>query len=592
MKEQKFKCGGKSGIVIGLCLIFLWTGLPSGEESPGPRRVEMRLMQCVEAALQNNREILIERMNVRNADGQVVKAWSDFDPYVTSDASLNDVRQPTGSALSGASVSDQQNLQVNLGLGARVPTGGLLSLQFQNKRTESNSTFQELNPMYSTALVFGVTHPLLRNSGIKTNLYRVHVAKNNKAVSQLALENTVMQTISRVEDAYWQLVLAEENLEVQRLSLQLADEVLEMTRSQVKKGVLPPVAMLQAEAGRSSREESVIIAENAVDTAQRSLQTVINVDASQGTIIIAPADRPAPVQNTPDLEKIIQEAIKNNYQLRQMDYQLRSAGLAKHVNHNLKMPKLDLVASVGTIGLAGDAGNPSTTAFYTGRVIPDPTGASVGLLEFATTTSPANPYNGSYYDSLHSMVSGDYYTWSIGLQFQYPLGNRSARADYSQAMIEEQKLMLQLENTRKLVEMAIRNLAGELLTDIKRVKASQNAQELSLKNMEAEKKKFQLGMNTNRDVLEVQQSYSLALSSQKQALIDYNRILGKLERARMGYLDVSGATAAALPAVTSSITAPTGGMGGYVPGNTAISPAITTPATNNLNLPAGVTLPF
>lgn len=544
-----------------LCVVF-FLGRSYGEEQVQPRVIEMKLSQCVEAALRNNREIIIERMNVSAAGEEVTQAWADFDPFITADGGVNHFRRPSGSQLLGATVSEQETIQANIGIGARVVTGGVIKIDFQNERAESNSYFQELNPQYSTALVFSITQPILRNGGVKTNLYRVRLAQNNRAVSEIGLQSVILQTVGRVEEAYWGLVLALENLDVARTSLRLADEILQLTQAQVKNGILPPVTTLQAEAAKASREEAVIIAENAVETAQRNLQNVLNIRESAQRIVIVPIDRPSEPAAIGEMDKILDEALQNNFQLKQLELQLKNAGLAVRVGRNQILPRLDLVASFGLVGLSGNATDPITQLMQTGRVLPDPSGTSLGILETYAYTPPPNPFNGDYPDALDAMTSGDYYTWSVGIQFHYPIGNRSARASYSRAVIEEQKLLLQYESARRLVELAVKNLEGEYLTAVKRVEATKIAVELSRRNMEAEKKKFSVGLSTNRDVLETQEAFARAMGADIQARIDCNLAWGKLERARIGYLEIGGLsvpTSMSLPsaAVVSPSAVPT-----------------------------------
>jgi len=535
-----------SMIAILAVLIFSPVLGASGDELP------LRLVQCIEAALANNRDIIIERMNLRQARGEVTRAWSTFDPYVVAESGFTHTEQPAGTQLLGADVSEQESVTCNVGLEALVPTGGMLRLDFQNERTESNSYFQDLNPQYSTALAFTVTHPLLQGAGKRPNLYRVKVAKNNLAASKIALKEVILQTVSNVEDAYWNLVLAGENLRVSRLSRQLAGELLHMTKTQVRTGILPPVATLQAEASAASREEAVLVAENTIQTARRELLRVMNaLDGKIGSATLVPMDRPVPVKSLPDFDKIRKEALRNSFQLRSFEYQIHNALLARKVARNALLPRLDLLGSVGIVGLAGNAGDPATRVMPTGRIIPDPTGSSIGITETVTITDPPNSFDGNYGDALGSMFADGYVAWSVGLQVRYPLGNRMARSDYSRALLEEKKALLQIEKAHDLVKVFIENLIGDLETAVKRVEVTAKSAELAKKNMKAEEKKFKVGISTNRDVLEAQEAYAKALIAAVQALIDYNKSRGRIERARMGYIDVSGATVSMAGSQTS-----------------------------------------
>lgn len=516
--------------------------------------LKLRLTQCIEAALANNRDIMIERMNVMEANGEIERAWSIFDPVATAQTSFSHAEQPSASSLYGSSANEQESVIWNMGVQAMVPTGAVLNLDFQNQRTETNSALQQLNPQFQTSLVFSIAQPLLQGFGFVPSLYRVKLAKNNFVVSEIELQNVVLSTVSKVENAYWNLVLAIENLKVAKLSKQLAGDILKMTQAQVKLGVLAPVATLQAETAVAGREESVILAENSVNLAQRELLRVMNAYNDGKPVKIIPLDLPAGIQEAPDYDKVRSESIANNFQLRQLDYQSKTVTLTRRVARNAMLPQLNILGSVGVVGIAGDAGDPATQVVQTGRVIPDPTGTSIGILETTTLTSPPSPYDGTYLDAVEDMINRDFTSWSVGMQFRYPLGNRAARRDYSRAIIEEKKTAFQIENLRELIITLIENMIGNMQTAVKRVEASTKSVEVANKNMEAEVKKFKVGISTNRDVLETQQTYSLMLMSKIQALIDYNKIRGSLERAKMGYLEISVSTSISSSASSASTT--------------------------------------
>lgn len=541
----------KPGKYLRLLLVtsYVFLALPgpryaTGQEIEEPkipkREMRMSLMECIETSLKNNTDIIVERLNVMIADNDLINAKSDFDVSVNADVNFQKLENPSGSQLAGADVQEQETVSWTVGTSKRIITGGILQLAFKSERQETNSTWASLNPQYSTNLTLSFSQPLLKNFGPMTSKLRITLAVINRELSSYKLESTVLETASRVEEAYWNLVNAIEALEVQRQNLGLAEDLLEQARARVRVGVAPPISTLQAESTVAMRQESVIVAENSVNTAHNNLKITMNVALGSQIwdIVIIPSDRPSPDIKRPALEEMYKEALKSNLNMKQLRTNLKSQKRTTRVYKRLLWPRLDLIASAGFAGLAGDSGGPQNQTFQTGRVIPDPTGTSLGILETRTIQGPPNAFDGDYGDSVETLFTGDYFSYSAGLKFEMPIGNRAAKSTYKKALLEQKRLEAEMARTEMTIAFVLKNRVGDVESNLKRVKAAKVAAKLARQNMEAEQKRYKLGLVTQHDVLESQQDYAEARTNEIKALIDYNISVSKLERARAGYLDL------------------------------------------------------
>jgi outer membrane protein TolC len=166
-----------------------------------------------------------------------------------------------------------------------------------------------------------------------------------------------------------------------------------------------------------------------------------------------------------------------------------------------------------------------------------------------TTVIPGQPseYAGDYADALENMMSCENLSWSAGLTLNVPLGNRAAKADLEKTLINYEKQVSDLHNQERQVFMGLLNLLYDLDASERNYVAAQEASRLQAQNLATEERKFSLGLNTNYEVLQAQDNWGQARSSEIGALVDYAKNRGRVERARQGYL--SGGTGA-MPSIT------------------------------------------
>ena len=307
-------------ILRGVCVaaILLVTGSASGEVDQEPVRPVMNMSrnQCITEALQNNLDIQISRIGPLTAEANVMQAWGAYDPLLTGNISASGNKgAPSPFDLNQLFFGSRtEYVQGQLGVGGNLPTGTAYDLTYDSLRQRYFSKepiFIDLDNNPNTEPVFAgfdrssstaeydgnialrLTQSLLRGRGLDVNMTQIRVAAKNRNISECDLMRVVMQTVSAVQSAYWEVVFARENLEVRKKSLAVAMDLLERNRRSHAIGTLARFLVDQAEAGVALREAEIIAARTTVRDAEDQLKQVMNMpdDNRYWAAEIVPADQ-------------------------------------------------------------------------------------------------------------------------------------------------------------------------------------------------------------------------------------------------------------------------------------------------------------
>ena len=500
------------------------TGISEQEIQDFLQKKEARLSlnACLQLALKNNLEIAIQRVEPEISEQKLVQEKSVFDSRVSVGVSKDQSVKQTSSSFASPPENKNQDYNINAGIARKWAPGTETDLSAVNNRNETNSAFAGLNPSYSSELILSLTQPLLKDFGIGTNTSGIRIAANNKEISRFQFQSHVMQILFDVESIYWELVYTIEDQKVQQESLQLAEDFLKITRSKVEVGVLPPIDILEAEAEKAAREEGVITAEDALRDAEDSLRKALNLtdDPRYWEIRLTPADEPVVAAEIEDLPEQIRTAMESRPDIHQAKVDLENKQIQLKYTKNQLFPRVDLVGSIGLSGLSGAAQ-------------PQPDFRNPG----ATTE---NPFGGNNPDSLRELKSGDYYSYTVGIKVEYPLGNRSARSEKVMADLENQKAVMAVKDLENQVIRDVREAYRQIETDRKRVAAAEAARRLAEERLRSETQRFEVGLGISHDVLEYQEKLSTARSRELRARVDFRKSLAHLEQIKGTLLQSKG----------------------------------------------------
>jgi outer membrane protein TolC len=302
------------------------------------------------------------------------------------------------------------------------------------------------------------------------------------------------------ERAYWNLVLTRANVAVQQRSLDLSLELERNNRARVDVGQSPPLDLVSAQAEVAQRRESLIVAQTQVRQAEDLLRIVV-LDPKRPDywfVRLEPADTIPPVGPSPDVDAAVRNALAQRTDLertrRQIDIADTNVSLAK----NATLPDVRVQAGYLTNALGG------TELLREGFLGPVTGQESV-----------------AYGNVLSQLFTANYPTWTLGLSFSYPLGRSADQANYARTRLEREQNVERLRSAELKVVREVRQAALQLDQNRQRIETTRLARELSEQRLDAEQKRFEVGMSTNFNVIQAQRDLAVARNSELQAQLDY-----------------------------------------------------------------------
>src|SRR6202007_1918036 len=184
-----------------------------------------------------------------------------YDPLI----SLNggDEHQTTPIAnwqIYGVPLLQLNTVQVNALFTQALPTGTSFSFAFSNSRQTTNSPFFNLSPSLNSTFRFQFQQELLAGFGFGPNLRYLHIAKNNKKISDIGFKDQVIATVTQIENIYWDLVSAYEQTQVNEQSFAFAQQTLDNAKKQLQLQSVPEMDVMRAEAEVSRRDQDLTVA--------------------------------------------------------------------------------------------------------------------------------------------------------------------------------------------------------------------------------------------------------------------------------------------------------------------------------------------
>ena len=262
--------------------------------TPQGGTLSLSLDEAVARALENNADIAVERFNPDLSVENVRSAEGYYDPFLFATLSKSSTDTKGTNLFSGGATVNTKTDLWNFGVQQAFQTGASLSVGFNNNRRDTNNAFSTFNPVYNSNLAFNLTQPLLKNFGIDAPRLNLKLAKKNREITDVQFRQTIINTVAVVKGYYYELLYAIDNLAAAKKNLQLAQKLLDENEIRVRVGTMAPLDVVTAQSEVASREEGVIVAENALDEADDNLKRVIfSAERPADVAHAAQPDRPA-----------------------------------------------------------------------------------------------------------------------------------------------------------------------------------------------------------------------------------------------------------------------------------------------------------
>ena len=482
-------------------------------------QLRLELDEAITIALHNNLGLLVQRYQRSQSLFQVNQEFGMYDLVLGVNSNVNIDSRPSASQLDGALVTENETITANVELRQLVSTGGAFSINWQNSRSESNSRFSDINPSLRASLTFAFEQPLLKNRGKKITERNLAVARLNSDISLEILEVQVVDTVQTVANGYWALVEGLEQFKVAEESLALAQELHEMNRIQIEVGTLAPLELVQSEAGIATREEEIIRVQAQIQDAADELRRLLNLDErSYWDLEIVPTTSPEISRIAIDLDSSLEWALDRRAEIDSQELRISSLEIDSDFLKNQQRPDLNLSVSYGRNALGGermvcDRPGPVSIADLFSDCPEEY--ARVDSLDYFSTV-------GQFYNGILGQV---FEGWNVGLKLSKPLQNRSAKAQSRVAELAVDQGRVELRDLMLTIRTEVRTAARAVETAGKQIDSARVSRVLAEKNLDAAQKRYENGLWTSFQVLEIQEDLTAARSREVEAITGYRRAL-------------------------------------------------------------------
>jgi outer membrane protein TolC len=481
--------------------------------------LSLTLDQAIRRALENNNDIEVSRDNVRLAETTLQSLEGVYDPLITFAPQFSLVRTPRVNSAGETTTIPARvpiqttSLSITPAITKQFSTGGgQYQFFFNSQRGTANNGFTRLSPFYSTSLGATFTQPLLRNRSIDQFRHDIRVQRKRLTQSDADFRLQVINVISQVQLAYWELVFAKRNEQNQLSNVNLAREQLRMIEEQVSVGISATLERAQALTQIASAETALLSATQAVTTAENALKQLLlrNKSMTEWSARVKPTDEPSLAATPINLKDALAEAFANRPELNVLRLQRDINKIDTQFFKNQTLPRVDLQTTVFKYGLAG----------------------SLVPLTNGTTTSPL-PADvvGGYGQALRNITGLNTGTISVGAAIQIPLHNKTAKANLATARIQGEQLIATIQSQEQAVEVDVRNAVQGVDTSQRQLSTARAATKSAEIQLAGEMKRYQAGMSTTFLIFQFEDQLVTARTAELRAEANYNQALANLQRA-------------------------------------------------------------
>jgi outer membrane protein len=470
---------------------------------------------------------------------------TSFDPVITGTLQEDHFSQVSSSLFNGVPILAQNTGTVNFAYTQGFNWGTNLQVSFNNSRVTSNVPFNTYSPVINSSLKVQVTQHLLQGFGFPANARFIHIAKNNRELSDVAFRLQIITSVDQIENLYWDLVYAYENARVQNESLAFAQKTLSDTKKQVDIGSLAPIEVVRAQSTVAQDQQLVTTAQTNLQLEQLLMKNALTrtlKDPTLATAEVIPTSTISvpPQEEVAPTEDLINDALRHRAELVESRIDLNSREYSNKAVRSALLPTLDLFAYYAGSGLGGAqspanlCSNQSQEQLELGFCAGTGTNPVTGGPEIP----PVAPISiGSTWNDVVNSTAPDK---GLGLQLNIPIRNRAAQSLQIRSELEYRQAQMRLQQIENQVGIEVRNAQYAVQQNRASVDSAKAAVELARQSLDAEQKKYQFGTSTATLVLQYQSQLATAESTLVNADVAYEKSRVELDRATGSVLDHAG----------------------------------------------------
>lgn len=451
----------------------------AGAGGQGAASVEWSLERARALAVANNLDLKVSLIDPAVARQAEARERAKFDAVFRPSLGAFKTDRPNTNSTAVTQVRG-----VNAGAALDVPlrTGGTLTVGMSGDFTQAVNPFVSFGDTYNTRVSSSLSVPLMRGAGREVNTASIKIAGYQADIASAGTRLQITGILAEVERAYWRLVSARQQLEVQKQQFELARTLLARAERRANAGDAAQIEVTRAQSGVASRVEGVIRAETAVLVQQRALKRLAGDPGTpvDGPALIVPSTEPELWAYEFPPAELLRLADANRMELLQSELQVLSDSLNVDLASDATRPLVNLLAQYDVSGAKDEFGQ-----------------------------------------SVHQVVRHRFQSAGVSLEGQVPLGNDSAEAGLRRAILLRMKTLASLESRRETVKQEVLDAVDRVVSAWQRIAAAQLASLLATRTLEAESRQFDRGARTSTDVLDASTSLADAQSAEVVAIGDY-----------------------------------------------------------------------
>jgi outer membrane protein TolC len=468
---------------------------------------------------------------------------TSFDPIVTGSIGFDRNNLLSSSSFS-IPVTAQNTNTYNFAYNQGFQWGTNMLVGFSNNRITTNSPFTSASPLLNSGFQFKLTQHVLQGFGFLPNTRLIRLTKNNREISDVAFRLQIITTVDQIENMYWDLVYAYENVRVKQEELAFSQKTLSDNQRQVQIGTLAPIEVVRAQNTVATDQQSLIQAQTNLDLQQLLMKNALSRTLEDPTLADAEVI-PTSTMRFPEQEPIIptqdlvNEALSHRAELAETRIDLSNREINAKAIRNSMLPSLDVFAYYNGNGLGG-AQNPSNLCVNQPIELQN-AGFCSGFNPSNPTAPPIPVVSPTGYGStLNQLVNSTAPDKGVGVTLTIPIRNRFEQSLQVRSQLEYRQAEMRAQQIENQVRIEVRNAQFSVQQNRAAVKAAQAAVALAQQSLDAEQKKFNLGASTSTLVLQNESGLATARSNLVSAQAAYVKSRLELDRATGELLDHAG----------------------------------------------------
>lgn len=470
----------------------------TGQQQGGKRRLS--LQQTLQLALASNRDVQLSTLYPFIAAEDKKVSQSVYDSTLFAENTYYRTHRPIQSLLdngtdgtTGKDTLLEDGWNARAGVRKAFATGGIASVFIEADHLDSNSELVLPNPQYTSRLTVQFRQALLKEFGDTSNQSNIEKAGINIRIAEAQYRKTLEGVLRDVVVAYWRFTYYYQQLEINRNAVAAAEKIWERLLRRRERGLVSMLDMDRAEAVLADRRRQLLTDTRNYKTAMNQLKLLMGIPHTSAvyTTDLEPSEEIVFPVGDVNEEQVLTRALEARAEVVIAKLRLESITIDKEVANHKKLPTLDATASYSHNALGE---NVSTT--------------------------------------MEETIGDVQASWTVGLEFEWPMGGRGAEAEYQKVVLGQRKRQIELSQVFEQIGYEVHSANSKVSELLQEREVASQAENAYTRVLQREQSRFELAQVDNQRLLDAQDDYYEAQRSSLRAALNLTIALLDLDWAQ------------------------------------------------------------